>query len=102
MKVGDLVRFNIVGPGRDMIGQVFRIDSEHYGSSQSFKYTNSMPRGHCIDITKPTSYVPVQTKEGINDRVLVFWSCGVGWEYCKSNEISVIGKTEEMNDSDSN
>lgn len=91
MKVGDLVRLKVGGNGRDMIGQVMRIDPEHYGSNTAYKISN-VERGKCIR-SDMVDFIGV-TADGIRDRILVLWSSEAGWEYCESTELKIVSKVE--------
>jgi len=87
VKVGDLVRFKVRGPGRDMMGLIFRIDEQHYGSNTAYKISN-VERGQCIR-PNMVDFIGV-TEDGIRDRVLVLWGDEVGYEYCDNTDIEVI------------
>ena len=90
MNVGDLVKLDPVGNGRDMIGFIIRIDERHYGARQAFKVYD-VPRGATIG-PKIDKLRIGPTQDGIRDRVLVLWCNDVGYEYCYSNELSVISE----------
>lgn len=89
MKVGDLVKLDPVGNGRDMIGFIVRIDERHHGASQAFKVYDA-PRGAGLHSKMVNGIGP--TRDGIRDRVLVLWCNDLGYEYCYSNELSVISE----------
>ena len=81
MKIGNLVRHE-----SGIIGQVFRIDKQHYGSNTAYKISH-VERGKCIR-SSDVDFIGT-TAEGIQDRVLVLWECS-DWEYVKSNEVEVL------------
>jgi putative N-acetylmannosamine-6-phosphate epimerase len=81
MRVGDLVRHE-----SGVVGQVFRIDKQHYGSNTAYKISK-VERGKCIR-SSDVDFIGT-TAEGIQDRVLVLWECS-DWEYVKSNEVEVL------------
>jgi hypothetical protein len=81
MKVGDLVRHE-----SGVIGQVFRIDKQHYGSNTAYK-VSKVERGKCIR-SNMVDFIGV-TADGIQDRILVLWECS-DWEYVKSGEMEVL------------
>ena len=81
MKIGDLVRHE-----SGVVGQVFRIDEQHYGSSTAYKISN-VERGKCIR-SNMVAFIGV-TADGIQDRILVLWECS-DWEYVKSGEVEVL------------
>jgi len=89
VKVGDLVKFQVGGNGRDMVGFVMRIDEQHYGSNTAYKISR-VERGKCIR-SDMVDFIG-ETADGIRDRVLVLWSNEVGYEYCESTEIEVISE----------
>ena len=91
MKVGDLVRFKVRGPGRDTLGFVIRVDDDWYGATQAFKIYKDVPRGCAIRTNMVDGIGP--TKKGIRDRVLVMWSASARWEYCEHTELEVISES---------
>ena len=81
MKIGDLVRHE-----SGVIGQVFRIDAQYYGSTTAYKISK-VDRGKCI---RPNMVDFIgYTADGIQDRVLVLWEF-IDWEYVKSGEVEVL------------
>ena len=86
MKVGDLVRMK---RGYSAPGLVTRIDSDHYGSRQAFKRYD-WERGKCINTLQADGIGP--TKDGIRDRVLVFWN-DEGFSYEESIALEVISES---------
>ncbi|HIE83306.1 MAG TPA: hypothetical protein EYQ00_05380 [Dehalococcoidia bacterium] len=81
MKIGNLVRHE-----SGVIGQVFRIDKQFYGSNTAYK-VSKVERGKCIR-SNMVDFIGV-TADGIQDRVLVLWECS-DWEYVKSGEVEVL------------
>ena len=81
MKIGDLVRHE-----SGVIGQVFRIDEQYYGSNTAYK-VSKVERGKCIR-SNMVDFIGV-TADGIQDRILVLWECS-DWEYVKSGEVEVL------------
>jgi heat shock protein HspQ len=83
MKIGDIVKHE-----SGMVGQVFRIDKQYYGSNTAYKISQ-VRRGKVV---RPSmvDFIGV-TADGIQDRVLVLWECSE-WEYVKSNEIEVFSE----------
>ena len=81
MKIGNLVRHE-----SGVIGQVFRIDKQFYGSNTAYK-VSKVERGKCIR-SNMVDFIGVTT-DGIQDRVLVLWECS-DWEYVKSGEVEVL------------
>lgn len=87
MKVGDLVR---AGMSDSAPGLVVKVDKDYYGASQAFKRYN-WERGKCINTMEADGYGP--TKDGIRDRVLVFWpEAEYGFSYEESNVLEVISE----------
>ena len=91
MKVGDLVRFKQLPEyeGSGPSGFVMKVDKQFYGAKTAYKIKD-IDRGqgfgtamvHCIGLTK----------DGIQDRVLVLWSCNQEWEYCYSKDLEIISE----------
>ncbi len=82
MKVGDMVRHE-----SGVVGQVFQIDKQFYGSNNAYKIYKDVPRGHAIRPSMVDGIGP--TRDGIQDRVLVLWDFS-DWEYVKSGEVEVL------------
>ncbi len=82
MKVGDMVRHE-----SGVVGQVFQIDKQFYGSNNAYKIYKDVPRGHAIRPNMVDGIGP--TRDGIQDRVLVLWDFS-DWEYVKSGEVEVL------------
>jgi hypothetical protein len=83
MKIGDIVKHE-----SGAVGQIFRIDKQHYGSNTAYKISK-VDRGKAIR-SNMVDFIGV-TADGIQDRVLVLWECSE-WEYVKSNEIEVFSE----------
>ena len=81
MKIGDIVRHE-----SGVIGQVFRVDKQYYGSNTAYK-VSKVERGKCIR-SNMVDFIGV-TADGIQDRILVLWECS-DWEYVKSGEVEVL------------
>jgi hypothetical protein len=81
MKVGDLVRHE-----SGVVGQVFRVDKQYYGSNSAYK-VSKVERGKCIR-SNMVDFIGV-TADGIQDRVLVLWDFS-DWEYVKSGEVEAL------------
>ena len=88
MKVGDLVK---AGNPDNSPGIVINIDKDFYGARQAFK-TYPAKRGEAVlDTRKPDFISP--TKDGIQDRVLVFWpDFEVKFSYEPSSALKVINE----------
>jgi len=82
VKVGDMVRHE-----SGVVGQVFQIDKQFYGSNNAYKIYKDVPRGHAIRPSMVDGIGP--TRDGIQDRVLVLWDFS-DWEYVKSGEVEVL------------
>jgi len=82
VKVGDMVRHE-----SGVVGQVFQIDKQFYGSNNAYKIYKDVPRGHAIRPNMVDGIGP--TRDGIQDRVLVLWDFS-DWEYVKSGEVEVL------------
>ena len=88
IKVGDLVK---AGNPVNSPGIVINIDKDFYGARQAFK-TNPVPRGQAIrDVRKPDFIAP--TKDGIQDRILVFWpDYEIKFSYEPSSILEVVSE----------
>lgn len=84
-KIGDLVKMKV---GYSVPGIVVRVDCDHYGARQAFKYAGR-PRGHCVNSNEPDTLAP--TKGGIRDRVMILWP-DHGFTYEESTNLEVISE----------
>jgi len=91
VKVGDLVKFKVGGNGRDMVGFIMKVDDQFYGAKTAYKIKD-VHRGQCLH-PKMVNYIG-PTKDGIQDRILVLWSCSGEWEYCYSKDLEIISENE--------
>jgi hypothetical protein len=93
MKTGDLVRdsnHEIASANNWRTGFIMQIEKDYYGASQALKIYKPVARGQAIRSDMVDGIGP--TRDGIRDRVLVFWNGNTVWEYCESTELEVISE----------
>jgi|TARA_R110000824_G_scaffold156092_4_gene328958 hypothetical protein len=87
MKKGNLVMLNNLDCPASKPGLVLGIDKDYYGARQAFKVYAPVERGKAIRGNMVDGIGP--TKDGICDRVLVYWP-DIGWAYQNSKELKIL------------
>ena len=81
--IGNLVRTH----NTDCAGVVLRVDKDYHGARQAFKVYGAK-RGQVL---RPSSVNGVgPTKDGIRDRVLVWWAASSNYTYEESTQLTSV------------